>query len=109
MYARLERPFIKLLEEEEDLAVHLLVDASASMNWPDDGDRLSVNGNQSENKLLYALRLAGRWGNWAGGWDLTAVTSSAARATTPGAFRGQQNSLRLLQFWKPAAAAASPI
>src|SRR5512143_805965 len=34
IFARLERPFIKLFEEEEDLSVHLLLDASASMNWP---------------------------------------------------------------------------
>ena len=33
IYARLDRPFIKLLEEEEDLAVHILVDASRSMDW----------------------------------------------------------------------------
>src|SRR6187401_657312 len=37
VYARLEKPFIKLLEEEEDLAVHILLDASESMAWPDDG------------------------------------------------------------------------
>ena len=34
VYARLERPFIKLLEEEEDLTVHILIDASQSMDWP---------------------------------------------------------------------------
>src|SRR5512144_3420877 len=39
IYARLERPFIKLLEDEEDLAVHILLDTSASMEWPQDGDR----------------------------------------------------------------------
>lgn len=33
IYARLERPFIKLLEEEEDLATHFILDASESMNW----------------------------------------------------------------------------
>src|SRR3972149_6374468 len=33
IFARLDRPFIKLLEEEEDMAVHLLVDASRSMDW----------------------------------------------------------------------------
>jgi uncharacterized protein (DUF58 family) len=33
IYARLERPFIKLFEEEEDLAVHLLLDGSGSMDW----------------------------------------------------------------------------
>jgi uncharacterized protein (DUF58 family) len=38
IFARLERPFVKLLEEEEDLAVHLLLDASASMDWPRDAD-----------------------------------------------------------------------
>src|SRR5512137_1248152 len=33
VYARLDRPFIKLLEEEEDLSVHILLDASRSMDW----------------------------------------------------------------------------
>ena len=34
VYARLEKPFIKLLEEEEDLSVHILIDGRLSMNWP---------------------------------------------------------------------------
>lgn len=90
VFARLERPFIKLLEEEEDLAVHLLVDSSGSMNWPD-GD---------ENKAQYALRLAGALGHigLATG-DL--VTVSLLNSQNPqqwGPYRGQQNSLRLLQF-----------
>src|SRR4026207_2477449 len=33
VFARLDRPFIKLLEEEEDLAVHVLLDASRSMDY----------------------------------------------------------------------------
>lgn len=33
VYARLDRPLIKLFEDEEDLAVYLLLDASASMDW----------------------------------------------------------------------------
>jgi uncharacterized protein (DUF58 family) len=49
VYARLERPFIKLLEEEEDLAVHLLLDTSGSMDW----------GEGEHHKLRYGLRLAG--------------------------------------------------
>jgi len=49
IYARLERPFIKLLEEEEDLAVHLLLDTSGSMDW----------GDGEFCKLRYGLRLAG--------------------------------------------------
>ncbi len=34
IYARLERPFIKLFEDEEEQSVQLLLDASASMHWP---------------------------------------------------------------------------
>ncbi len=50
VYARLERPYVKLLEDEEDLAVHILLDASASMNWPQEGE-------PDENKLTYARRI----------------------------------------------------
>lgn len=50
IFARLERPFIKLLEEEEDLAVHLLIDTSASMDWPQEGER-------DQHKLTFAQRL----------------------------------------------------
>jgi uncharacterized protein (DUF58 family) len=49
-YARLERFFIKLFVEEEDLTVHLLVDASRSMDWGE------------PNKLWYAARAAGALG-----------------------------------------------
>ncbi|MBI3762711.1 MAG: DUF58 domain-containing protein [Chloroflexi bacterium] len=52
VYARLERPFIKLLEEEEDLAVHILVDASRSMEW----------GEGEYNKFDYALILTAALG-----------------------------------------------
>src|SRR5688572_15150407 len=48
VFARLEKPYIKLLEDEEDLATHLILDISASMNWPEE---------QSQNKLLFAKRL----------------------------------------------------
>jgi uncharacterized protein (DUF58 family) len=91
VYARLERPFIKLLEEEEDLSVHLLVDASASMYWPDD----EVN-----NKLNYALRLAGALGHigLTTGDLMTVTLLNSQNEQRWGAYRGQQNSLRLLQF-----------
>jgi uncharacterized protein (DUF58 family) len=32
-YARLDRPYVRLYEEEEDLSVSLLLDGSASMGW----------------------------------------------------------------------------
>jgi uncharacterized protein (DUF58 family) len=91
VYARLERPFIKLLEEEEDLSVHLLVDTSASMDWPEAGD---------EHKLTYALRLAAALGHIAlTSGDLLTVTLLNSQGDQKwGPFRSRQNSLRLLQF-----------
>ncbi|HLA44121.1 MAG TPA: DUF58 domain-containing protein, partial [Aggregatilineales bacterium] len=50
IYARLEKPFIKLLEEEEDLATHFLVDASASMNW-------HPEGKFGERKFVWGMRV----------------------------------------------------
>jgi len=49
-YARLQRFFIKLFVEEEDLTVHILIDTSRSMDWG------------QPNKLGYALRAAGALG-----------------------------------------------
>ncbi len=91
VYARLERSFIKLLEEEEDLAVHLLLDASASMHWPDN--------DPPTHKLTYALRLTGALGHIAlTAGDLLSVTLLGNNNRSWGPFRGAQNSLRLLQF-----------
>ena len=94
VYARLERPFIKLLEEEEDLSVHLLIDGSASMNWPN-----SEEDNEF-NKFRYAARLTGALGHIAlNTGDLVTtnlIQSGGDRSWGP--FRGQQNSLRLFQF-----------
>ncbi|MGD8792757.1 MAG: DUF58 domain-containing protein [Anaerolineae bacterium] len=49
-YARLERFFLKLFVEEEDLTVHLLIDTSRSMDWG------------QPDKLWYARRVAGALG-----------------------------------------------
>lgn len=46
VFARLDRFFIKVFQEEEDLALHLVIDASESMNAG------------VPNKLLFAARLA---------------------------------------------------
>jgi len=50
IYARLERPYIKLLEDEEDLAVHIILDASAQ--------NVAADGIADLNIMLkdYALR-----------------------------------------------------
>ncbi|MFQ5577375.1 MAG: DUF58 domain-containing protein, partial [Anaerolineae bacterium] len=54
IYARLERPFIKLFEEEVDQTVHILFDASASMDWPP--------RPPEHHKWTYARRLAAALG-----------------------------------------------
>lgn len=96
VYARLERPFMKLTEEEEDLALHLLVDISASMNWPLDEDEAATD----VNKLRYALVLAGAIG-YIGllSGDVVSVTlfDSSYRQTW-GPYRGRQNGWPLIQF-----------
>lgn len=96
VFARLERPFIKLTEEEEDLAVHVLVDVSHSMNWPlPESER-----RPAENKLRYALILAGALGmiGLLSG-DLVFVTLfDSADQRHWGPFRGRKNSWPLVQF-----------
>ena len=91
VYARLDRPFIKLLEEEEDLAVHILVDTSQSMDW----------GEAEAHKLRYALRLAGALGAIAlsTGDRLTLATLHMGGSPQQfGPLRGVQHLMRMLAF-----------
>src|SRR5215218_10644859 len=80
-YARMEKLFIKLFQEEEDLTVHILLDASKSMDWGDptsitvsapvapvDTEVRAVGGIvaqtlpasdlRAQNKLVYSRRTA---------------------------------------------------
>ncbi len=50
LYARLDKLFLRLFEEEEDLALNIVIDVSASMNYGD------------PNKLGYARQLAAALG-----------------------------------------------
>jgi uncharacterized protein (DUF58 family) len=97
VYARLDRPFIKLLEEEEDLAVHILVDLSGSMDW----------GEGEMNKLLYAQRLAAALGAIAlnGGDQLTISTLRSGSVSAQfGPSRGAQHLVQMLAFLEGLAA-----
>jgi len=90
-YARLERFFIKLFVEEEDLTVHLLVDTSRSMDWG------------MPNKLWYAVRAAGALGYVAlAGLDRVTVTALAESANRQiGYFpprRGKGQAMALFEF-----------
>jgi uncharacterized protein (DUF58 family) len=91
VYARLDRPFIKLFEEEEDLAVHILVDTSRSMDW----------GAEEQHKLQYALRLAAALGSIAlSNGDRLTVATLPAGSSLPqfGPARGPGHLLQLLKF-----------
>jgi uncharacterized protein (DUF58 family) len=99
IYARLERPFVKLFEEEEDLTVHLLLDASGSMDWPRGGASPTPL-----HKWLYARRTAAALGYIAlgSGDRLTvAVLQEAASDEAPSRFgpaRGKGQTLPLLRY-----------
>jgi uncharacterized protein (DUF58 family) len=87
-YARLERFFIKLFVEEEDLTVHFLVDASRSMRWG------------QPQKLDYALKAAGALG-YISLCGLDRITVGALRPGNSPQFpphRGKRQALALFNF-----------
>jgi uncharacterized protein (DUF58 family) len=92
-YARLERFFLKLFVEEEDLTVHILIDVSRSMDWG------------QPNKLEYGLWAAGALGYIAlAGLDRVTVTvlgNEKSATGKPGYFsphRGKQSANALFSF-----------
>lgn len=91
VFARLDRFFIKIFQEEQDLAVHVVLDASASMDA----------GNP--NKLLFAQRLAMAIGylalvnqNRLCAWVFSTGPRGSLRALPP--MRGRTSVQRLAQF-----------
>ena len=93
IYARLERPYIKLLEDEEDLAVHLILDASASMDFPPEGE-------QEQHKLLYAKRVVAglAYVSLTSGDRLTVTAINDRQSATFGPARGRGHSFAMLRF-----------
>lgn len=91
IYARTERPYIKLLEDEEDLAVHLIIDVSASMDYPEDPEH---------NKLMYAQRLIAALAYVSltsnDRTTITAVSSSGQRFFGPA--RGRAQGVPMMNF-----------
>ncbi len=106
IYARLERPYVKLFEEEEDLAVHILLDGSGSMDWGGTGgagDQETESGRAEENKWRYARRLAAALGYVAltSGDRLTVVNLRPSAPDLPllfGPVRGRGHILRLFDW-----------
>jgi uncharacterized protein (DUF58 family) len=104
IYARLERPFVKLFEEEEDLAVYLLLDSSGSMDWGEHGqEETRGQGDGGRNKWLYARRLAAALGYVAlMGGDRLTVANLKSQIPNPnlqfGSVRGRGHALRLFEW-----------
>lgn len=94
IYARLERPLMKLYEDEEDLATHLLIDASASMAGND------VDGMPSDwHKFTFARRLlAGLAYASMASDDRLALAALGGRGGQFGPSRGRGGGPRLLQY-----------
>ncbi|MFQ5343914.1 MAG: DUF58 domain-containing protein [Anaerolineae bacterium] len=88
VYARLERFFVKLFVEEEDLTVHLLIDTSRSMDWGEPA------------KLWYAQRAAAALGYIAlANFDRVTVSAfNAGLSETMQPRRGKQQSFVLFDF-----------
>ncbi len=96
VFARLERPFIKLLEEEEDLAVHLILDASQSMDWPEEASETDAN---SQHKFTFARRVIAGLGHISlGSGDQLTITALGQRTVSWGPYRGRGYTLPLLDF-----------
>jgi uncharacterized protein (DUF58 family) len=88
VYARLERLFVKLFVEEEDVTVHLLVDASRSMDFGD------------PNKLDFARRAAGALGYMGlASMDRVSVAFLGDGHATPlRPMRGKRRAFELFEF-----------
>ena len=102
IYARLDRPFVKLFEEEQDLAVHILLDGSASMNWGED-DKVTRGQGDGGNKWVYGRRVAAALGYVAltSGDRLTVTNlNSELRIANSkfGPVRGRGHILRLFEW-----------
>jgi len=118
IYARLEKVFLKLFEEEEELTVHILLDCSRSMDWsgPDldyaeapAGVKLTEATRPSFNKLLYAKRTTAAIAYMAlAAMDRVSVTAIGAtqEARLP-MTRGKNQTMRMLRFVENLAPGAS--
>ncbi len=105
IYARLEKLFVKLFEEEEDLTVHVLLDASHSMDWDGLYAAQTIGGFDAPvlhtgGKFRYARRVAAAFGYIALSsldrvW-IAALQGSGTQRVGP--LRGRNHALGMLHF-----------
>ena len=91
-YARLERFFIKLFVEEEDLTVHLLIDTSRSMHWGEP-EQAGVRHPRRRGAGLYRPGRAGP-----GHRDRRSAVPAANGAGYFPPHRGKRQALALFDF-----------
>jgi len=88
LYARLDKLFLKLFLEEEDLYVYILLDASRSMDY---GDPTKLSYARKVSAALAYIALAN--------YDRVVLAACRdGRAHTIGPFRGKHRLLRVLDF-----------
>lgn len=103
IYARLDKLFLKLFLEEEDLSLYVLIDSSLSMDWPrSNGLAGALSGEKlrEQNKLMYAKRLAAALGyiglvNY-NRVNLVALSDNVVAET--GGMRGRRRVAQMLDF-----------
>ncbi len=107
IYARLERVFLKLFEEEEELTVHVLLDCSRSMDWSGPQADVSADGGGPPhpylNKLLYGKRTSAALAYMAlSAMDRVSITAVNANNALHEArmplTRGKNQTLRMIKF-----------
>jgi len=94
IYARLERPYIKLFEDEEDLTTHILVDDSKSMFWQSDDE---AESHRISQKWIRTAELAVALGYVAlAAGDKVVIASSSFQRFGPK--RGVASAAALIAF-----------
>ncbi len=94
LYARTERPYIKLFEDEEDLAVHLLLDTSLSMDFPRDVEDPDLHKFTYARRLMAGLATVSLTTN--DRLQMTAVSAGEVQRFGPA--RGRAYSVRMFQY-----------
>lgn len=89
VYARLDKPVLKLLEDEEDLAVHLWLDTSGSMGFPQESE-------SDQHKLTYAKKLTAALAYIALSENDRVTITAGSKSFGPG--RGRTQVVPMLRF-----------
>ncbi|MEM1446410.1 MAG: DUF58 domain-containing protein [Planctomycetota bacterium] len=103
LYARLDKLFLRLFLEEQDLSVTVVFDTTRSMDWPE-------NSTNQPSKLLYAKQLAAALGYVAlNQHNRLSVFAFADRLVGQlDGLRGKRALPRLLQFLEDSPVSESP-